>query len=596
MLEVSRNMRIAILDKDRCKPKKCGTECIKYCPKVRSGDETVVMGEDGKPVISEEMCVGCGICIKKCPSGAIMIIGLPDKLEGQLTHRYGGNGFALYGLPIPAPGKVSGILGPNGVGKSTAIKILSGQMMPNLGSKDTTWDDVFKFYSGSELQDYLKRVANKSVKTAQKPQYVDLIPKAFKGKVSDLLKKADEKGQLMSMAEELGLKEVLDRNIGELSGGELQRVAIAACLLREANFYFFDEVTPYLDIFQRIKVAKLVKRMGEKNNVMVVEHDLAILDLLADVVHIAYGEPGGYGVITHPKGVRVAINEYLKGYLPEENIRIRPHPIEFEVKAPRLEKDVEKLMDFGSFSKSLGSFKLTVNGGELRKREVVGIVGPNGIGKSTFAKLMAGEAKPDTGSVDFKVRISYKPQYIKADIDMSVRMFLRGISTKFDTSYIRTEILAPMQIERLMDCNLNDLSGGELQRVAIAACLGREADIFILDEPSAHLDVEQRTLTTKVIKRFAENNDVTMMVIDHDIYMIDLLSDRLLVFDGKPGSYGEVHGPFEMREGMNRFLSNLDITFRRDEETRRPRVNKAESNLDREQKKIGEYYYLPQAE
>lgn len=589
-------MRIAILEKDRCQVKKCGTECIKYCPKVRSGDETVAIGPDGKPVISEELCVGCGICVKKCPFKAIMIIGLPDRLEGKLTHRYGKNGFALYGLPIPSEGRVSGILGPNGVGKSTAVKMLSGQMMPNLGSSDTTWDDVYKFFSGSELQDYLKRVSGKQVKTAQKPQYVDLLPKAFKGKVGDLLNKADETNSLDRIAAELDLTNLMDRQLTELSGGELQRVAIAACMVRDASFFFFDEVTPYLDIFQRMRAARLIKKMGESKNVMVVEHDLAILDLLADVIHVAYGEPGGYGVITHPKGVRVAINEYLKGYLPEENIRIRPSPIEFEVKAPREQKDVENLVDFGAFGKSFGNFRLDVNGGVLRKREVVGIVGPNGIGKSTFAKLLAGEIKPDTGELDFKVKISYKPQYIKADIDMPVRLYLQSVSPKFVTSFYRSEILAPLQIERLMDSNLNDLSGGELQRVAIAACLGRDAEVFILDEPSAHLDVEQRTLATKVIKRFAENSDVTMMVIDHDIYMIDLLSDRLLVFDGEPGVHGEVHGPFEMREGMNRFLSNLDITFRRDEETRRPRVNKADSNLDREQKKEGEYYYLPQAE
>lgn len=588
-------MRIAILEKDRCQTRKCSIECIKYCPKVRSGDETVKMGEDGKPVISEELCVGCGICVKKCPFKAIMIIGLPDRLAGQLTHRYGNNGFALYGLPIPSPGRVSGILGPNGVGKSTAIKILSGQMMPNLGSRDTRWEDVFKFFSGSELQEYLKKISLKSVKTAQKPQYVDLIPKAFKGKVSDLLKKADERGRMGEVTKELGLTSILDRDISELSGGELQRVAIAACAMRDASFYFFDEVTPYLDIYQRIKVAKMIKKMGEESNVMVVEHDQAILDLLADVVHIAYGEPGGYGVITHPKGVRVGINEYLKGYLPEENIRIRPQAIEFEVKAPRAQKDVETLVSFEPFSKSLGNFKLDVRGGELRKREVVGVVGPNGIGKSTFAKLLAGEMKHDAGSLDFKVKISYKPQYIKADVDMTVEAFLRSVSKQFGTSHFKSEVLAPLQVERLLDSNLNDLSGGELQRVAIAACLGRDAEMFILDEPSAHLDVEQRAMATKVIKRFAENNDVTVLVIDHDIYMIDLLSDRLLVFDGTPGIRGEVHGPFEMREGMNRFLSSLDITFRRDEETKRPRVNKADSNLDREQKKIGEYYYLPQS-
>lgn len=589
-------MRIAILEKDRCHPKKCSLECIKYCPKVRTGDETVKLGEDGKAVISEELCVGCGICVKKCPAQAIMIIGLPDKLADQLTHRYGANGFALYGLPIPSQGRVSGILGVNGIGKSTAIRILSGQLMPNLGKPDTRWEDVYKFFAGSELQDYMKRVSQKEIKTAQKPQYVDLIPKAFKGKVVDLLKRTDERGVLDDIVRDLDLDIILDRDISELSGGELQRVAIAACAMRDADFYFFDEVTPYLDIFQRIRTARMIKRMGEHKNIMVVEHDLAILDLLADVVHIAYGEPGGYGVITHPKGVRVGINEYLRGYLPEENIRIRPTPIEFEVKAPRPQKEVETLTAFPSFAKTLGTFKLDIKGGELRKREVVGVVGPNGIGKSTFARLLAGELKPDEGELDLKMKISYKPQYVKGDIEMPVGAFLGGINKKFDTSYYNSEILVPMQIERLMDCNINDLSGGELQRVAIAACLGKDAEMFILDEPSAHLDVEQRTMATKVIKRFAENNDVTMLVIDHDIYMIDLLSDRLLVFDGEPGGYGEVHGPFEMREGMNRFLSSLDITFRRDEETRRPRVNKPESNLDREQKRIGEYYYLPQAE
>ena len=588
-------MRIAIIEKDRCQPRKCGSECIKYCPKVRSGDETVVLGEEGKAIISEELCVGCGICVKKCPFEAIMIIGLPDRLADQLTHRYGENGFALYGLPGPAQGRVGGILGQNGIGKTTAIKILSGQTMPNLGRKDTTWEDVFKFFAGSELQEYLRDVADRKIKTAQKPQYVDLIPKAFKGKVRDLLKRADERGAMDEIAGELGLIGILDRDITELSGGELQRVAIAACAARDAGFYFFDEVTPYLDIYQRINAAKLIKRMGEARNVMVVEHDLAILDLLADVVHVAYGEPGGYGVITHPKGVRVAINEYLKGYLPEENIRIRPHAIEFEVKAPKEQKDVEPLLQFGAFSKTLDGFRLEVGGGELRKREVVGIVGPNGIGKTTFARILAGELPTDQGPLDVKVKISYKPQYIKADVDMSVREYLRGISSQFDASYFKTEILLPLQVERLMDCNLNDLSGGELQRVAIAACLGRDAQMFILDEPSAHLDVEQRAQATKAIKRFAENNDITVCVIDHDIYMIDLLSDRLLVFDGEPGVHGEVHGPFDMRTGMNRFLASLDITFRRDEETKRPRVNKPGSSLDREQKKLGEYYYVPES-
>ncbi|HLB69699.1 MAG: ribosome biogenesis/translation initiation ATPase RLI [Candidatus Methanoperedens sp.] len=584
-------MRLAVLDKDRCQPRMCGYQCIKFCPRVRTGDETIITGEDGKPVISEELCPGCGICVKRCPFEAIMIIGLPEELE-EPTHRYGKNGFALYGLPIPTAGKVSGLLGPNGIGKSTVINILSGSLRPNLGKSMTEWEEVLDHYAGTAVRDYLEGVSRNKIKTSQKPQYVDMIPKKFKGKVSDLVSRVDERGVLKDLVSKLDIENIMERRIDELSGGELQRVALAACVAKEADFYFIDEISPYLDIYQRIKAARIIRELAEEKAVMVVEHDLAILDLLADVVHIAYGTPGGFGVITHPKGVRVGINEYLKGFLREENVRIRAEAIEFEVHAPQAAKEVSTLLKFGEFSKKYEEgFELTARGGEIRKGEVTGIVGPNGIGKSTFVKVLAGEIEPTTGGIDIDIKVSYKPQYIKADEQVAVADLLRSITRQFDTSYYQTEILKPLQLERILGQNVSDLSGGELQRVAIAACLSRTADLYLLDEPSAHLDVEQRVLTTKVIRRFAENNKVSAMVVDHDIYMIDMLSDRLLVFEGQPMLSGEVLGPFNMRDGMNRFLRNIGITFRRDEETKRPRVNKLDSQLDRTQKAEGEYYY-----
>ncbi len=584
-------MRLAVLDKDRCQPKMCGVQCIKFCPRVRTGDETIIMGEDEKPVISEELCVGCGICVKRCPFDAIIIIGLPEKLE-EPTHRYGKNGFALYGLPVPTMGKVSGILGPNGIGKSTAINILSGTLKPNLGKGRIGWEEILEHYAGSAIHDYLESVSKGRIKTSQKPQYVDMIPKKFKGKVSGLLSKTDNRGILKELVSRLDIENILDHKIEELSGGELQRVALAACVAKEADFYFIDEISPYLDIYQRIKAATIIRELAEKKAVMVVEHDLAILDLLADVVHIAYGTPGGFGVITHPKGVRVGINEYLKGFLREENVRIRTEAIQFEVHAPQAIKDAISLLRFEQFSKRYTEgFELIATGGTISKGEVTGIVGPNGIGKSTFVKILAGEIEPTSGKLELNVKVSYKPQYIKAEETVAVAEYLSSINKQFGTSYYETEILKPLQLERLLNQKLNDLSGGELQRVAIAACLSRTADLYLLDEPSAHLDVEQRVLATKVIRRFAENNRVSAMVVDHDIYMIDMLSDRLLVFEGKPMVIGEVHGPFDMREGMNRFLKNIGITFRRDEETKRPRVNKLDSQLDRKQKSEGEYYY-----
>ncbi len=584
-------MRIAILNKDRCQPRRCSHECEKYCPRVRTGDETIIFGDDGKPIVSEELCVGCGICVHKCPFEAIMIIGLPEALT-EPTHRYGQNGFALYGLPIPQVGRVTGILGPNGIGKSTAVQILSGTLVPNFSQESGNWDKVLEHYSGTALHDYFSDVIDGNIKVSQKPQYVDMIPKAFKGKTSELLDKTDEKGNLSELVERLNLSHVLDHKITELSGGELQRVAIAACAAKDADFYFFDEISPYLDIYQRINTAQLIQEIAEEKAVLVVEHDLAILDMLADVVHVAYGEPGGYGVMTHPKSVRVAINQYLKGYLPEENVRVRPEAIKFEVHPPRVGADINTLVDYDGFSKKYGEgFSLSTDGGSLKQGEVLGIVGPNGIGKSTFVKILAGEVQPDEGDLDLDIKISYKPQYIKADTAIPVQYYLRGLSSRFDTSYYQSEIAIPLQIERLYDHLITELSGGELQRVAIAACLSQDADMYILDEPSAHLDVEQRSMATKVIKRFAENNRKTAMVVDHDIYMIDMLSERLIVFEGEPAVYGKAHNPSSMQDGMNKFLANLDITFRRDEDTSRPRVNKQDSRLDREQKAKGEYYY-----
>lgn len=581
-------MRIAIINRDRCQPRKCSKECEYFCPPVRTGDETIVF-VDGKPFITENLCVGCGICVRKCPFGAITITNLPEEMEDPI-HRYGQNGFALYGLPVPIEGRVTGLLGPNGIGKSTAISILSGILQPNLG-KEASWDDILQRFSGSILGDYLKKVMDKKIKTSFKPQYVDRIPNNYSGRVSGLLEKTDERGVLADLTETLGISKFMDRDISSLSGGELQRVAIAAAAARDADFYFFDEISPYLDIYQRINSARILQSLAKDKAVMVVEHDLALLDLLTDNVHLIYGLPGAYGVITRPKGVRVGINQYLRGNLPEENVRFRDTSIIFEVHAPRIEKEIPILIAYEAFVMQYSSFQLEAEPGIIRRGEVVGILGPNGIGKTTYIKILAGVEKPTHGNFENQLKISYKPQYLKADSDVTVEGMLRGVAKGFDSSYYQSEILRPMGIEPFLDKILTELSGGELQRVAITACLSREADLYLLDEPSAHLDVEQRMLAAKVIRRFAESTEKTVLAVDHDIYLIDLLSDRLMVFDGVPGSYGIAHTPLEMREGMNSFLKGIGITFRRDEETRRPRVNKPGSRLDRMQKDLGEYYY-----
>ncbi|MFC6940060.1 ribosome biogenesis/translation initiation ATPase RLI [Salinirubellus sp. GCM10025818] len=606
---------IAVVDLDRCQPDRCNYECANFCPPNRTGKECIVTrgeryeeGEefDGKPdqiSISEEICLGetCGICVEKCPFDAIEIINLPQELEEDPAHRYGENAFGLYGLPAPREGRVTGVLGPNGIGKSTAVRVLAGEIQPNLGRYDDPpeWDEVLDQYRGTALQNYLEDLEEGGLTVARKPQYVDRIPDQFSGNTNQLLSSVDERGAADEITERLDIAAVLDQDIDTLSGGELQRVAIAATLVRDADFYFLDEVTPYLDIGQRVTAARLIRELAEEEDrsMMVVEHDLAILDLIADTLHVAYGRPGAFGVVTSPKSTRNGINEYLSGYLENENMRIRPEAIQFEEHAPRtVSGHAETLVEYPDLVKSYGEgeFTLEIDAGEIRRNEVLGIVGPNGIGKSTFAKLLAGRLEPTEGNVDFALDISYKPQYVEIDQPMRVDAFLASITDDFGTSYWNTEIAGPLQLERIMEQDLTDLSGGERQRVAIAACLSREADLYLLDEPSAHLDVEQRVLATRAIRRYTENHGATAMVIDHDIYMIDLLADRLQVFEGTPAEHGRAGKPVGMREGMNEFLANLDVTFRRDQRTGRPRINKPGSQKDRQQKRAGEYYYTPE--
>ena len=602
---------IAVVDLDRCQPDRCNYECMNYCPPNRTGKECIVErgdhfgegepheGGDDQILISEEICLGetCGICVEKCPFDAIEIINLPQELNENPTHRYGENAFGLYGLPAPESGTVTGILGPNGIGKTTAVRILAGEIEPNLGRHTNTpsWDEVMDAYRGTELQSYLAELREGDVTVARKPQYVDKIPNSFSGITRELIEGVDERGVADEITERLDIQPVLDQPIDTLSGGELQRVALAATLVRDADFYFLDEITPYLDIGQRMTAARLIRELAEEGDrsMLVVEHDLAILDLLADNINVAYGSPGAFGIITSPKSTKKGINQYLSGFLENENMRIRQTEIEFEEHAPRTESTGDVVIEYPELTKSYGDgeFSLEVDAGTIRQSEVLGVVGPNGIGKSTFAKMLAGRLEPTSGEVDSRLDIAYKPQYIEIDQPMRVDAFLSSITDDFGSSYWNTEIAQPLQLDRVMEQNLSDLSGGERQRVAIAACLSEDADLYLLDEPSAHLDVEQRVRATTAIRRYAENHDATVMVIDHDIYMIDLLADRLMVFDGEPAERGHATPPQEMREGMNEFLADLDITFRRDERTGRPRINKPGSQLDSQQKRDGEYYY-----
>jgi len=588
-------MRVAVLKEDNCQPKKCNDECFHYCPPVRNGQECIVMDEKtGKPHISESLCIGCGICINKCPHDALIIEQLPSELESDMIHRYSLNGFRLFRLPTPTKESVVGILGPNGMGKSTAFNALAGRMTPNLGDwldQSPDWNNVIDALPKGELRDFFISVRDGGIKVALKPQNVDRLPKRVQGTVEALLRKVDERDMFDEMTSALGISHLLERTVQQLSGGELQRMAICATILRDADVYFFDEPSSYLDIHERMRIVRIIQELAESKRVIVIEHDLAVLDVLADLVHIVYGKKGAFGIFTPARSTRTAINAYLDGFLVEENVRIRDKPIRFLKHHERTAEKGSVVVQWGDLGKKLGDFELSTGEGSVHRSEVVGVVGPNGTGKSTMIKILAGEHAYDNGWVTNEATVSYKPQHIDVDMDCTVQMWLDSeLGTRWRSGDFNVNVTRALGVDSLLPKRVKKLSGGERQAVSIAVCLGREADLYLLDEPSAHLDANARMEAAKAIRRTMEANEKSAFVIDHDVYFIDIVSDSLLVFEGEGGVHGKAMGPYSLRDGMNRFLNDVNVTFRRDHDSKRPRINKAESRKDREQREVGDFY------
>ena len=590
--------RVAVLDKDLCQPKKCGLECIKYCPVNKSGAECIVLNEEShKAQIDEDICNGCGICVKVCPFDAITIVNLASELATDKIHQYGINSFRLYKLPTPKKGEVVGLLGRNGMGKSTVVSILSGNLKPNLGRYENPpdWDEILKHYSGTELKGHFEKIQQDQIRASIKPQQVHQIAQAFNGTGGELLDKYDQRGVSRELVRELGLKNSMEQNLRELSGGELQRIAVAVAASKDTEFYFFDEPSSYNDVFQRAGVARVIQNLATiGKSVMVVEHDLTLLDFLSDYIEVLYGEPAAYGIVSNILSTKVGINVFLDGYLPNENVRFRDKKFSFDVSSSATDifQEGSEIIKYPRLEKKYASFSVAIEPGRVRRGEIVGIMGANALGKTTMMKMIAGVEKPDSGTVDKKIKIAYKPQYLQNDLDVEVIALLeRASGNPIEDSAEEEQILDPLKIKKLYNKSIKNLSGGELQKIAVASCLLQKVDLYALDEPSAFLDVEDRIAVAKFLQKFVRSFGKSAIIIDHDLQLMDLVSDTMVIFEGVSGSAGVATQPMQKADAMNRFLRSLDVSFRRDEKSRRPRINKLESRLDKEQKATGHFYY-----
>jgi ATP-binding cassette subfamily E protein 1 len=287
----------------------------------------------------------------------------------------------------------------------------------------------------------------------------------------------------------------------------------------------------------------------------------------------------------------------LKGFIPTENVRFRKDELVF-----RITDDADQVVLEGEhrhfgyphMALTLKDFHLEVDKGNFRNGEIVVLLGQNGVGKTTFIRLLARQQQPD--EFEFSVpelTVSYKPQKIQPRFEGTVEQLLDAkIQAAMAQGMFKDMVVAPLNLEYLMDRKVKKLSGGELQRVAIALALGANADLYLIDEPSAYLDAEQRVIIAKIIKRYIMNTGKTAFIVEHDFIMATYLANRVLVFDGRPGVSTIAREPQPLVRGMNYFLRQMEVTLRSDPTTHRPRINKYMSVKDKNQKSNGTYFLL----
>ena len=620
MYSGSRN-RIAIIDKDLCKPTKCNWECEKICVvnaigKICLTIKEVIPESETAPKklladIEDSMCIGCGACVRACPFDAVKIINLIQELpESEKIFQYSNNSFRLYRIPTPKSGKILGLLGSNGTGKSTILKIFSNNLKPNFGnfSNIPTDNEIIRYFRGTELQDYFKQLYNGTLQPIIKLQEIEEVRNAFTNSNLDgitlieWLKKrcTVDIDTFNEIIKQLDLEKLANREIKGtsascgISGGELQRFIIADMAVRKSNAYLIDEASAYLDIVQRMRVCDLIKSLKATYKI-VIEHDLVILDYLTDYLNIISGTSSAYGVVSQPISTFDGINQYLDGYLPSENLLLRKDPINFNIKSEDFDEMYRQsvIAEYPSFNIEIGDFKLEVESGKIFNQEIIVLIGENGTGKTSLIKCLANLRQEMKLSTEFDcgLTISYKPQIIEPKFDGTVLELLeKRLDKTLYHPQFQIDVVKPINIESLYKLNVQNLSGGERQRLGIVIALGKPADLYLIDEPSAFLDSDQRMIVSRVIKKFIMNSKKTAIVVEHDFMMATYLANRVIIYQGQPGVHSKACSPSLPKDGINVFLKDIGVTFRRDPENNRPRINKKNSAKDLEQKSKGHYF------
>ncbi|MBL7939507.1 MAG: ABC-F family ATP-binding cassette domain-containing protein [Flavobacteriales bacterium] len=501
-------------------------------------------------------------------------------------------------------GQKTAIVARNGTGKSTLLKCIAGIETPDEGiitfnkGLRTGYLDQNVHMTGThslvdEMLDQDDPVTN-AIRDYEHAVARHVDEHTMQQAINRMteLNAWDHEAHVQVLLHRFGLRD-MEQPVHTLSGGQQKRLAMAKVLINAPDVLILDEPTNHLDVGM---IEQLEDELSAPNlTLLLVTHDRYFLDNVCDeIIEMEFGEftrfKGNYSYYVEKKAmldeVRDATQQHLRGLMRSELEWVRKMPrargtksksrldafdrikadatrdfsreeVKIDVKTERLGGKVIEARNltksFGS-KENPGSYKPIVAhfSYSLKRGDRIGIVGPNGIGKSTFIDLMVGRMKPDAGTVsigDTVILGTFGQQGLQLKEDKRILEVVRDIAEVIPLNKGRTLTAAALLERFLFDKEqqyqyVSTLSGGEKRRLYLCTVLMRNPNVLILDEPTNDLDIP----TLNALEDFLTDLDVCLLIVSHDRYFMDKLCTKLLVFEGQ-GKIKEWVGSYtELRE------------------------------------------------
>lgn len=501
-----------------------------------------------------------------------------------------------------AEGQRIGLLAKNGTGKTTLLNILTGKESYDSGSvvfrrdlrvayleqdpqypgEITVLDACFQ--SGTDVTDVIAEY-EKAMESEDHSNLDDILQRM------DMLKAWDYEQRAKQILSQLKIRN-FDQKISELSGGQLKRVALANVLITEPELIILDEPTNHLDLDMTEWLEEYLQR--SRLSLLMVTHDRYFLDrVCSEIIEIdqkqLFQYKGNYSYYLEKRQERVSSQnaeiDRANNLLRKELEWMRKQPRARGTKAKSridayydLEKKAEKERDLGNVQlqmkgsyignkifeakhiyKSFGDLKILEDFNYVFARyEKMGIVGNNGTGKSTFIKMLIGDALPDKGEFDIGETINfgyYSQDGLQFDDQMKVLDVVQNIAEVIDlgngnrltASQFLQHFLFPPEKQHNF---VYKLSGGEKRRLYLCTVLIKNPNFLVLDEPTNDLDI----MTLNILEEYLQSFKGCVIVVSHDRYFMDKVVDHLLAFSGNaqikdfPGNYTQYREWKEIQE------------------------------------------------